>query len=145
MLKPLKLYLLVGSAALAVAVSPVRAQTPPSLGLSQAGRVILNGTAGSVYVMEYTVDLTQSNSWTSLAFVQPSATNLLFVDTNAPAAGSRFYRAQLQNPPTNMVFIPSNTFTLGSPSNEVGRSADEGPQTVVTFSHGFWIGKFDVT
>jgi formylglycine-generating enzyme required for sulfatase activity len=34
---------------------------------------------------------------------------------------------------------------LGSPTNEVGREADEGPQTLVTLSHGFWIGKFEVT
>ncbi len=145
MSKSTKSKLLAGIAAVAVAASQVRAQIPPTLELSQPGRVILNGTAGSVYVMEYSPDVAQSNSWTSLAFVQPVATNLLFVDTNAPATGSRFYRALLQNAPSNMVFILSNTFTLGSPSNEAGRSSDEGPQTVVTLSHGFWMGKFEVT
>jgi formylglycine-generating enzyme required for sulfatase activity len=69
----------------------------------------------------------------------------LFVDTTAPVAGNRFYRALLQSPPTNMVFIPPNTFELGSPTNEVGRSSDEGPQTAVTITHGFWMGKFEVT
>jgi formylglycine-generating enzyme required for sulfatase activity len=44
-----------------------------------------------------------------------------------------------------MVFIAPNTFTMGSPTNELGHQADEGPQTVVTFTHGFWIGKFLVT
>jgi formylglycine-generating enzyme required for sulfatase activity len=44
-----------------------------------------------------------------------------------------------------MVFIPPNTFTMGSPNNEVGHQADEGPQTVVTLTRGFWIGKYEVT
>jgi formylglycine-generating enzyme required for sulfatase activity len=44
-----------------------------------------------------------------------------------------------------MLFIPPNTFTMGSPTNELHRQANEGPQTVVTLTHGFWIGKFEVT
>ena len=44
-----------------------------------------------------------------------------------------------------MVFIPPNTFTMGSPTNELHRQPNEGPQTVVTLTHGFWIGKFEVT
>jgi formylglycine-generating enzyme required for sulfatase activity len=44
-----------------------------------------------------------------------------------------------------MVFIPPNTFTMGTPATEVNRQADEGPQTTVTLSHGFWIGKYEVT
>ena len=34
----------------------------------------------------------------------------------------KFYRALLQVPPANMVFIPPNTFTMGSPTNELDRS-----------------------
>jgi formylglycine-generating enzyme required for sulfatase activity len=44
-----------------------------------------------------------------------------------------------------MVFIPPNTFTMGSPANELHRDTNEGPQTTVTLSHGFWIGKYEVT
>jgi formylglycine-generating enzyme required for sulfatase activity len=51
----------------------------------------------------------------------------------------------LQSAPTTMVFIPSNTFAMGTPAAEVNRQADEGPQTTVTLSRGFWIGKFEVT
>src|SRR5439155_16360904 len=92
-----------------------------------------------------TSDLSQTNSWASLAFLQLPTTNYLFVDTGGPAQGTRFYRALLQAPPTNMVFIPPNTFRQGSPTNEAGRSADEGPQNTVTISHGFWMGKHEVT
>jgi formylglycine-generating enzyme required for sulfatase activity len=44
-----------------------------------------------------------------------------------------------------MVFIPPNTFTMGTPTNEVNRAPDEGPQMTVTISRGFWIGKYEVT
>jgi formylglycine-generating enzyme required for sulfatase activity len=36
-------------------------------------------------------------------------------------------------------------FLMGSSLNEAGRSNDEGPQTKVTISHGFWLGIFAVT
>jgi formylglycine-generating enzyme required for sulfatase activity len=44
-----------------------------------------------------------------------------------------------------MVFIPPGTFRMGSPTNEVDRYSDEGPQTAVTISRGFWMGKCEVT
>lgn len=132
-------------AALFAAVNPVSAQTPPTLGLRLFAGVEINGNVGSVYAIQSTTNPAQSNSWAGVAFVQLTDTNQLFVDTSAAATGSRFYRAVLQSPPTNMVFIPANTFNLGSPTNEAGRSSDEGPQTMVTITHGFWMGKFEVT
>jgi formylglycine-generating enzyme required for sulfatase activity len=44
-----------------------------------------------------------------------------------------------------MAFIPPGTFRMGSPTNEVDRDDDEGPQTAVTISRGFWMGKYEVT
>jgi formylglycine-generating enzyme required for sulfatase activity len=41
--------------------------------------------------------------------------------------------------------IPAGTFVMGSPSSEPERSAWEGPQTIVTISYGFKIGRFEVT
>jgi formylglycine-generating enzyme required for sulfatase activity len=43
------------------------------------------------------------------------------------------------------VYIPSGTFTMGSPSSEVGRFDDEGPLHQVTISQGFHLGKYEVT
>jgi formylglycine-generating enzyme required for sulfatase activity len=86
--------------------------------------------------------------WDELGFATNTIGTVQFFDATVPKPARRFYRALLQSPvaaPTNMVFIPANTFTLGSPSNEVGRSSDEGPQTSVTFSRGFWMAKFLVT
>jgi formylglycine-generating enzyme required for sulfatase activity len=44
----------------------------------------------------------------------------------------------------DMVPIPGGTFTMGSPENEKGRGADEGPQHPVTIKP-FWMGKCEVT
>lgn len=45
----------------------------------------------------------------------------------------------------NMVWIPCGTFTMGSPNNEADRETSEGPQTRVTISRGFWMGRYEVT
>src|SRR4029434_8967788 len=78
-----------------------------------------------------------------------TATNTLgsasFTDVQANLSAQKFYRALLPSPPANMVFIPSNAFTMGSPTNEQDRNINEGPQTTVTLSRGYWIGKYEVT
>jgi len=71
--------------------------------------------------------------------------SFFFTDATANVSPQRFYRALLQRPPANMVFISPNTFRMGSPTNEQDRSINEGPQTTVTLSRGFWIGKYEVT
>ena len=48
------------------------------------------------------------------------------------------------NPP-RLVWIPAGTFLMGSPPSEPDREEDEGPQTIVTISRGFWLGKYEVT
>jgi formylglycine-generating enzyme required for sulfatase activity len=42
-------------------------------------------------------------------------------------------------------WIPPGNFVMGSPFNEEGRDSDEGPQTAVTFTNGFWMGETEVT
>ena len=44
-----------------------------------------------------------------------------------------------------MVFIPPNTFRMGSPTNEFNRSVEDGPLTTVILTRGFWVGKYEVT
>jgi len=40
---------------------------------------------------------------------------------------------------------PSGNLIMGSPSSETGRKTDEGPETEVVLSKGFWLGKTEVT
>jgi formylglycine-generating enzyme required for sulfatase activity len=44
----------------------------------------------------------------------------------------------------DMIFCPPGTFTMGSPTNETGRGGDETEHSV-TLSHGFYLGKYEVT
>ena len=123
----------------------IRAQSPPLLNLSLFAGVNITGSVGSVYVIQSATDPTQPDAWKSLTFIRMPATNYLFVDTSDTARGNRVYRALLHNQPTNMAFIPAGTFTMGSSTNEPGRNANEGPQTQVILSRGFWIGRYEVT
>ncbi|HOW65365.1 MAG TPA: formylglycine-generating enzyme family protein [Candidatus Paceibacterota bacterium] len=72
------------------------------------------------------------------------------VITDVGVSNQRYYRAVMtaltQPPPemTGMVWIQPGTFTMGSPPTE-GGSKDERPQTVVTLTQGFWMGKCEVT
>jgi sulfatase modifying factor 1 len=45
----------------------------------------------------------------------------------------------------DLAWIPPGSFVMGSPASEPGRKADEGPQTTVTLTRGFWLGKTCVT
>jgi formylglycine-generating enzyme required for sulfatase activity len=44
-----------------------------------------------------------------------------------------------------MMPIPAGTFVMGSPNDEEGRDDEEGPQTTVTITKPFWLGKTEVT
>ena len=134
------------------AVGPLAlAQTPPRLDLQLYAGLSITGAVGTVYSVEYVTELAQTNNtsaWRSLEFLQLPASPYLWADKSAPATGKRFYRAVAFAAPTNLVFIPPGTFRMGSPTNEVDRLDDpdtEGPQTAVTISRGFWMGKYEVT
>jgi len=131
------------------AVAPrAAAQTAAGLDVQLYAGLTITGAVGTVYSIEYVTDLAQTNTpsaWRCLEFLQLLASPYLWADKSAPATGRRFYRAVVFAAPTNLVFIPPGTFRMGSPTNEVDRSGLEGPQTAVTISKGFWMGKCEVT
>jgi formylglycine-generating enzyme required for sulfatase activity len=124
------------------------AQTQAGLTIQVYGGLTITGAVGTVYSVEYVGDLAQTNNpsaWRCLEFLRLPASPYLWNDRSAPATGKRFYRARVFPAPTNMVFIPPGTFRMGSPTNEVDRAYDGGPQTDVIISRGFWMGKYEVT
>jgi formylglycine-generating enzyme required for sulfatase activity len=131
-----------------VAGPRVSAQTPVELNLQLYAGLSITGVVGTVCSIEYVTDLAQTNTpsaWRCLEYLQLPANPYLWVDKTAPATGKRFYRAVVFAVPTNLVFIPPGTFMMGSPTNEVDRFESEGPQTAVTISRGYWMGKYEVT
>jgi len=132
----------------ALSIREAAAQTPAEIGIQTYAGLTLTGAVGTVYSIDCVTDLTQTNdpsAWCCLEYLQLPASPYLWVDKSAPATGKRFYRATAMQAPSNMVFIPPGTFRMGSPTNEVDRYDNEGPQTAVTISRGFWMGKFEVT
>jgi formylglycine-generating enzyme required for sulfatase activity len=67
----------------------------------------------------------------------------------APAKKAEAFKPYTETIPDSqvkfdMVPIPAGEFTMGSPKNEAGRGADEGPQHLVKI-RPFWMGKTEVT
>jgi formylglycine-generating enzyme required for sulfatase activity len=61
---------------------------------------------------------------------------------NPPIPGQAF---SIPSCGVKMNWLGPGRFQMGSPTGEAGRSNDEGPQTEVTISRGFWLGIFTVT
>ena len=124
------------------------AETPVVMDIQTYAGLTITGTVGTVCSVEYITDLAQTNNasaWRCLEYLQLPASPYLWADKSAPATAQRFYRAVEMAAPTNMAFIPPGTFRMGSPTNELDRSDWEGPQTAVTISRGYWMGKYEVT
>ena len=131
-----------------MAASPrAAAQTPLRLDVAlDAGQaqLVVTGAVGSVCQIQWTDNLSATSRWSHLDHVVLASSAASFTDSCAATETSRYYRA-VWTPNTNLVWIPPGAFTLGSPTNEVGRSSIEGPQATVTISRGFWMGKYEVT
>src|SRR5579863_1042289 len=63
----------------------------------------------------------------------------------SPKTRSTWYLLLPGNATLSMAWIPPGKFTMGSPASEPGRKSDESPQTNVTLTKGYWIGKTEVT
>jgi formylglycine-generating enzyme required for sulfatase activity/acetyl esterase/lipase len=62
-----------------------------------------------------------------------------------PLEGFRWRLPLAGNAGLDMLWVHPGTFIMGSPSSETGRKTDEGPETEVVLSKGFWLGKTEVT
>lgn len=131
--------------AAACSISSVRAQDPPTIDIALYAGLTFTGTAGDIATIEATTDLSDPNSWSIVDVVPLKVGPNQWFDAAAPAGGKRFYRAtQVAGPSQpwgNLVFIKPGTFVMGSP----GTGTDETPQTTVTLSKGFYMGKYEVT
>jgi formylglycine-generating enzyme required for sulfatase activity len=126
----------------------VFAQTPAGLDLQVYAGLTITGAVATVYSVEFVTDISQTNTpsaWRCLEYLQLPASPYLWTDKSALATRKRFYRAVAIEAPRNMVFIPPGTFRMGSPPDEQPPQVVAGPQTAVTISRGFWMGKYEVT
>jgi formylglycine-generating enzyme len=80
-----------------------------------------------------------------LVFLSACALSGLGKSSSQPVTGQPWNLPLSANVSLAMSWIPSGNFTMGSPENEPGRHIDEGPQTQVTLTKGFWLGQTMVT
>jgi hypothetical protein len=104
----------------------------PSRTLIGAFEFTITGPPG-LYSVLGSADL---STWHEVGVATNNLGSAAFTDATTILSPRRFYRALRQTPPANTVFIPPNTFTMGSPTNEQDRSIFEGPQTTVTLTLG---------
>ena len=134
-----------GLVCLALSLLPSSAQNlPAKLGIQVHAGIMITGTVGTVYSIDYSLNPVEKNSWRCAAFLQLPSSPYLWTDPTPAVEGKRFYRA-VPDIRSGMVFIPPGSFRMGSPSNEVGRLTNEGPQTVVTLTKGFYMATHKVT
>ncbi len=117
---------------------------PAALEIQLHAGLTISGAIGSVYAVESTTDVSQARNWICLEFLQLPSTNYLWFDPEASTNPRRFYRAVPMSH-TGMEFVPPGSFRMGSPTNEVGRHEDEGPQTTVMLTRGFFMARNKVT
>jgi formylglycine-generating enzyme required for sulfatase activity len=132
------------SVVLGLFLIPTASAQEAELGIETYAGLTITGEVGKVYSVEY-VNEVGAEDWKCLEFVQLLESPYLWTDKSAPVREKRFYRAVQMDAPEGMVWIPPGTFRMGSPTNEVYRVENEGPQTEVTISRGFFMGKCEVT
>ena len=121
------------------------AQTPVIASFGGNGELVCtNLVPGSVAVVEWASSVLGpwTNNWEGLASVTADSNGMIRVRV------PMFYRVRgeaLPPVPEGMVWIPPGTFTMGSPDTEVDRDFNEGPQTTVTLTRGFYMSKYEVT
>jgi phosphate transport system substrate-binding protein len=63
----------------------------------------------------------------------------------APAAAKPMPAWAVRDLRLKLAWVPAGEFVMGSPADEAGRRPNEGPQTTVTLTHGYWLGETEVT
>jgi len=108
------------------------------------------GSPGDTNRIEWVNAIGEGNVWIPLTNVVLGDGPYEFYDRLSPPGAKRFYRAVLVGPGARpnvpgFVWLPPGRFVMGSPDSEQDRYGDEGPQTVVTLTHGFYLCQHEVT
>jgi formylglycine-generating enzyme required for sulfatase activity len=124
--------------------SGFRSQADVTLEARLTPTIVIDGPLGSLQQVQYSTNLADTNAWMDLSVVRLDTVPKHFFDTAGNGA-NRFYRSKFFGvADADLVWIPPGTFLMGSPTNEAGRSANEGPQTLVTLTEGFLMGRYEV-
>jgi formylglycine-generating enzyme required for sulfatase activity len=141
------------SAPTVVIAPPPPAEAPVLKSVRLASAITIEGSVGSTNWILY-ADVLDQYTWRVLTNVVVTSSPYVVMDWEATPQ-KRFYQAASGPEGPEVPVIPVNTnrwawiapgtFTMGSPASEQDRDSDEGPQTQVTITRGFWLGRYEVT
>jgi formylglycine-generating enzyme required for sulfatase activity len=122
-------------------------QPPPQI--SKGLQLTIYGYPGASNQVQFSGALGKGG-WSVLTNLVLTSSQALVYDTTIRPGTPRFYRTLAWAGPlptvnSNWVWIPPGQFLMGSPTTEQDRNSDEGPQTLVTLSRGFYMCKYLVT
>jgi len=143
------LSILSGGLALWAMGPPAGAQEAPVLEIALYPGIRVTGEVGSTYVIESKAEV-DGDFWLTRGWIELTTPTAIWMDPVPTDSPRKVYQAVKVTKPVvqtvaNMVWIPPGTFVMGSPESERGRFDWEGPQTRVTLTKGFWLGKYEVT
>ncbi len=125
---------------------------PTTLALRLAPLLTVVGAPNTLVEIQYYDSLGDTTTWLTLTNVTLTGSPWVWCDTGA-IPGTRFYRV-IDSPipanpdPVRLAWINPGSFIMGSPATEQDRNpyeVSEGPQTQVTLTRGFYMGKYEVT
>lgn len=129
---------------MAVWALPGTASSEPVLSIALRPAIRIDGLINSMQEVQYTTNLDDPAGWQFLGYQRIAPGTNYFTDVAAPGP-QRYYRTQtIALTDSNLVWIPQGSFLMGSPTNEALRNANEGPQTIVVFPTGFFMGRYEV-
>jgi len=137
------------SLALGTAAREAEAQDAPTLEIALYPGIQVTGEVGATYAIQSKAEVGEG-FWETRGWIELTGPTAVWMDPVPAVSSRRIYRAVKATAPVvqtvaNMVWIAAGTFTMGSPPTERGRFDNEGPQTRVTLTQGFWLGKHEVT
>jgi formylglycine-generating enzyme required for sulfatase activity len=124
---------------------------PTVLALQMVPLVTLHGMPGDTNQIETATSLDTGAVWIPLTTIVLTNSVQEWYDRISPPGAGRFYRAVVlgagsrPTPGLRFVWLSAGHFVMGSLTNEVDRMSDEGPQTQVTLTRGFFLGRYEVT
>ncbi len=120
------------------------------LNIELTPRLTLTGSSGSYQIQRANVVGAVTN-WIAVTNLYLSDTPYVLYDDAVVGTGQQFYRAVALTPdqinpfPQRLVWIPPGTFKMGSPETEREWWSNEGPQTSVSITKGFFMQKYEMT
>jgi formylglycine-generating enzyme required for sulfatase activity len=90
------------------------------------------------------VDMNTTGTYTLTYSVADAAGNTATANRTVTVVGNRSVDLN-STVAMDMLWVPSGTFTMGSPTTEAGRQADREDEHNVSLTQGFYLGKYEVT